>query len=181
MGRAAMNKKRQANAPIKRGPAKQPKVQEKHEATSQTAQEESEDNGGLFDNLDEEMDSSVLDQVMEQLEDNESEISEDETALSTASVNGDTVVSDAEEEEEKAEVQPEEEHKIVQAGKKQFRDHYMTQITQAFGTDLDKIRQEPNFNAVRLNVLIDSLEAGIDIFSDLEQEIILADTKARNE
>jgi hypothetical protein len=35
--------------------------------------------------------------------------------------------------------------------------------------------QEPNLNGPRLNILIDSLEAGIDIFSNLEQEIIIAD------
>ncbi|KAI7897849.1 ribosome-assembly protein 3-domain-containing protein [Cokeromyces recurvatus] len=56
-----------------------------------------------------------------------------------------------------------------------FRNFYMNKITQAFGSDLDQIRQEPNFNGTRLNILIDSLEAGIDIFSNLEQEIILAD------
>ncbi|CAO3598892.1 unnamed protein product [Absidia cylindrospora] len=55
-----------------------------------------------------------------------------------------------------------------------FRDHYMGQMTLAFGSDLDTIRQEPGFTGARLNVLIDSLESGITIFSDLEKNIILA-------
>ncbi|KAJ8657729.1 hypothetical protein O0I10_006544 [Lichtheimia ornata] len=54
-----------------------------------------------------------------------------------------------------------------------FRDRYMGKVTQAFSTDLDKIRQEPNFDASQLTLLIDSLEAGIDIFSDLEKEIVM--------
>ncbi|KAI7883439.1 hypothetical protein K492DRAFT_126385 [Lichtheimia hyalospora FSU 10163] len=54
-----------------------------------------------------------------------------------------------------------------------FRDRYMGKVTQAFSTDLDKIRQEPNFSASQLTLLIDSLEAGIDIFSDLEKEIVM--------
>lgn len=56
-----------------------------------------------------------------------------------------------------------------------FRDLFMTKITQAFSTDLDQIRQEPGLDGPRLNVLIDSLEAGIDIFSSIEKEIVLAD------
>jgi hypothetical protein len=40
---------------------------------------------------------------------------------------------------------------------------------------LDQIRQEPGLDGPRLNVLIDSLEAGIDIFSSIEKEIVLAD------
>ncbi|KAI8391196.1 uncharacterized protein BYT42DRAFT_490295 [Radiomyces spectabilis] len=62
---------------------------------------------------------------------------------------------------------------------KQFRDHYMSQMTQAFATDLDQLRQEPELNTVRLNMLIESLEAGIDIFSDLERKIIVANTHTK--
>ncbi|KAI9320923.1 ribosome-assembly protein 3-domain-containing protein [Dichotomocladium elegans] len=84
-------------------------------------------------------------------------------------------ISDSEEEEE----EDEGEERIEEAtpGKpsasSSFRDHYMAEVTQAFGSDLDKIRQEPGFNSSQLTLLINSLEAGIDIFSNIEQEIIM--------
>ncbi|KAI9027470.1 ribosome-assembly protein 3-domain-containing protein [Phycomyces nitens] len=81
---------------------------------------------------------------------------------------------DADADEESVETKSLEDHKST---KQQFRDHYMTKMTQAFGTDLDAIRQEPSFDTMRLNILISSLEAGVDIFSDLEQDIILAESK----
>ncbi|KAG2181754.1 hypothetical protein INT44_008569 [Umbelopsis vinacea] len=52
---------------------------------------------------------------------------------------------------------------------KRFRDFYISQLTQAFPNDLDKIRQEENFDHRKLEILIDSLEAGVDIFSDMEK------------
>ncbi|CAG8435158.1 980_t:CDS:2 [Scutellospora calospora] len=55
----------------------------------------------------------------------------------------------------------------------QFRDYYMSQITKAFGEDLDKIRKEQNLDSNRLEILIDSLESGINIFSDVEKELAL--------
>ncbi|KAF7725140.1 hypothetical protein EC973_000392 [Apophysomyces ossiformis] len=116
---------------------------------------------------------------MEQLEDGGSDLEESVTTPDNENVNEPEINENKEEEDDKQKEEEEKEGE-TQTTKKQFRNHYMSQITQAFGTDLDKIRQEPNFNAVRLNVLIDSLEAGIDIFSDLEQEIILADVQARN-
>ncbi|RIA84698.1 hypothetical protein C1645_808645, partial [Glomus cerebriforme] len=52
---------------------------------------------------------------------------------------------------------------------KQFRDYYMNQITKAFGEDLDKLRKmEVNLSSNKLEILIDSLESGISIFSDVE-------------
>ncbi|GAB5586754.1 hypothetical protein Unana1_01654 [Umbelopsis nana] len=56
---------------------------------------------------------------------------------------------------------------------KRFRDFYMTQLTQAFPNDLDKIRQEENFDHNKLEILIDSLEAGVDIFSDMEKSFAI--------
>ncbi|CAG8635452.1 46470_t:CDS:2 [Gigaspora margarita] len=55
----------------------------------------------------------------------------------------------------------------------QFRDHYMSQITKAFGEDLDRIRKDQNLDSNRLEILIDSLESGIGIFSDVEKELAL--------
>ncbi|CAO3677583.1 unnamed protein product [Umbelopsis vinacea] len=49
------------------------------------------------------------------------------------------------------------------------RDFYMAQLTQAFPNDLDKLREEENFDHHKLEILIDSLEAGVDIFSDIEK------------
>lgn len=46
-------------------------------------------------------------------------------------------------------------------------------MTQAFGSDLDKIRKE-GLDENRLSILIDSLEAGIDIFTDMEKELVVA-------
>ncbi|CAG8491320.1 7697_t:CDS:2 [Ambispora leptoticha] len=56
---------------------------------------------------------------------------------------------------------------------KNFRDFYMNQVTTAFGEDLDKIRKEENFDHNRLDILIDSLESNINIFSDIEKELEL--------
>ncbi|KAI7860941.1 hypothetical protein BDC45DRAFT_493154 [Circinella umbellata] len=135
----------------------------------------------LFANLDEEMDSNKLDDIVQQLEaesssssdededDNESE--EDEEDVEDMSEDEQQSQSSQEEEEEE-----EEEERIKKPTMKpKFRDHYMGQITRAFGSDLDKIRQEPTFSVSQLPILINSLESGIDIFSNLEQEIILAD------
>ncbi|CAB4413943.1 unnamed protein product [Rhizophagus irregularis] len=57
---------------------------------------------------------------------------------------------------------------------KQFRDFYMNQITKAFGEDLDKLRKkEVNLGSNKLEILIDALESGISIFSDVEKELAL--------
>jgi len=50
-----------------------------------------------------------------------------------------------------------------------FRKIWMSKVVEAFEGDLDHIRQnEPTLSATRLGTLIDSLAAGIDIFSDHE-------------
>ncbi|CAG8786030.1 13013_t:CDS:2, partial [Racocetra persica] len=55
----------------------------------------------------------------------------------------------------------------------QFRNYYMSQITKAFGEDLDRMRKDQNLDPNRLEILIDSLESGISIFSDVEKELAL--------
>ncbi|CAO3692220.1 unnamed protein product [Rhizopus stolonifer] len=157
---------------------------------------EQEKNEGLFDNLDDEMDPEELDHILKEVNEDEND-SEEAEESDTIMEDGSDFNEDSEEENENEENEDEEngeeeeenhmeeeaqkedaETNIPQTEKstsERFRDSFMTKITQAFGTDLDQIRQEPTLNGPRLNVLIDSLEAGIDIFSSLEQEIILAD------
>ncbi|ORZ18547.1 hypothetical protein BCR42DRAFT_228979 [Absidia repens] len=175
--------------------------------------------GGLFDDLDEEMDPNVLDSVMQQLDDedddnddnsadssddmdlnndrqsddddsysiNSSDIPEVDPVSHLLQENGDQSFSeDNDDMSVQSESQPDQSSSSTAAAAAstpsttkhnlsgKFRDHYMGQMTLAFGSDLDTIRQEPGFTGARLNVLIDSLESGITIFSDLEKNIILA-------
>ncbi|KAG2217090.1 hypothetical protein INT45_004079 [Circinella minor] len=131
----------------------------------------------LFANLDEEMDSDKLDDIVQQLE-----ASSSSSSSSSSSDDDDDDDNDNEsdeeamsEDEQQSQEEEEEERIKKPTMKPKFRDHYMGQITRAFGSDLDKIRQEPTFSVSQLPILINSLESGIDIFSNLEQEIILAD------
>ncbi|GAN09612.1 hypothetical protein MAM1_0278d09143 [Mucor ambiguus] len=170
------NKKRSANSKLQNKPAKALKTQPGEDHV-----EEKEE--GLFDNLDEEMDPSEVEDIVNKLnEDSESEEDIDEEDVDEEDKNDDDEIEDAEQasNDEDEMIEDDKEDNIPvsneqQSTAKKFRDLYMTKVTQAFGSDLDQIRQEPNLNGPRLNILIDSLEAGIDIFSNLEQEIILAD------
>ncbi|KAI8387501.1 hypothetical protein BD560DRAFT_118400 [Blakeslea trispora] len=136
-------------------------------------QQEEVDGNGLFDNLDEEMDPEKVEDYLQQLEESDQEEEEEESDQEES----DQEESDQEEEEEEEEEEKEEDLAPTppeqQSVAKRFRDKYMTKVTQAFGTDLDQIRQESTLNGPRLGILIDSLEAGIDIFSPLEQEMEL--------
>lgn len=143
----------------------------------------------IVNNLNEDIDSEE-DQAEEEMEDDEEDIEEAEQDVDEVEEEEeDKMVENDETEEEEVPVSSKQ-----QSTSKKFRDLYMTKVTQAFGSDLDQIRQvkkiwicsmnflfktvflqEPNLNGPRLNILIDSLEAGIDIFSNLEQEIIIAD------
>lgn len=105
---------------------------------------------GLFDNLDEEMDPEDVESIVNNLnEDSESEEDVDEE-----DENEDEDIEDAEQasdidEDEEAEDElvenGKEENALVsdkqQSTAKKFRDLYMTKVTQAFGSDLDQIRQ----------------------------------------
>ncbi|KAL9544056.1 hypothetical protein MBANPS3_007818 [Mucor bainieri] len=172
------NKKRSANSKLQSKPTKALKTQSIEDHVEEKQEE------GLFDNLDEEMDPNEVEDIVNNLnEDSESEEDADEEDENDEEIedaqqasndeNGEQEEEDEMSEDDKEEDMPvsNEQHSTA----KKFRDLYMTKVTQAFGSDLDQIRQEPNLNGPRLNILIDSLEAGIDIFSNLEQEIILAD------
>ena len=95
----------------------------------------------LFANLDEEMDPNGLEDIVQQLEagsnDSGSEGDEDMEAMSEDEQQGQS----SEEEEDEDEDEDSEERIKKPASKPKFRDHYMGQITRAFGSDLDKIRQ----------------------------------------
>lgn len=52
-----------------------------------------------------------------------------------------------------------------------FRDYYMGHVTQAFGDELNQIREDPDFNSSHIPLLIDSLETGIDVVSDLQKQL----------
>ncbi|KAG1175573.1 hypothetical protein G6F70_003978 [Rhizopus microsporus] len=158
------SKKRAASANIEREPVKAPKRQDKIDKENEES---------LFDNLDEEMDPNELEHVLKQVEEDDDSIVDtfmDETE--------DQNTEEEEEEEEEEKDNNNDDDNMPQKDKtssERFRDLFMTKITQAFSTDLDQIRQEPGLDGPRLNVLIDSLEAGIDIFSSIEKEIVLAD------
>ncbi|KAI9291662.1 hypothetical protein K502DRAFT_121551 [Neoconidiobolus thromboides FSU 785] len=58
--------------------------------------------------------------------------------------------------------------------KTMFHSYYMDQVTSSFGDDLDKLREEEDFTNSKLQILIDSLQQGICIFSDSDKELILS-------
>ncbi|CED82836.1 Ribosome-assembly protein 3 [Phaffia rhodozyma] len=49
--------------------------------------------------------------------------------------------------------------------RKKFREFWMGKMVVGFGQDLDTVRQEPSLTSSRLNLLINSLTSGIDVFS----------------
>ncbi|RCH83046.1 hypothetical protein CU098_002408, partial [Rhizopus stolonifer] len=100
-------------------------------------------NNDLFDNLDEEMDPEEVESFMEQL-DNDSEQqqeSDNEKQESDEEQENDNKIVEEEEdatmEESKQASVPSEQQNTA----RQFRDLYMSKVTQAFGSDLDQIRQ----------------------------------------
>ncbi|ORE03306.1 hypothetical protein BCV72DRAFT_308347 [Rhizopus microsporus var. microsporus] len=152
------SKKRAASANIERGPVKAPKRQDKIDKENEES---------LFDNLDEEMDPKELEHVLKQVDE------DDDSIVDTFM--DEIEDQNTEEEEEKDNNNDDDMPQKDKTSSERFRDLFMTKITQAFSTDLDQIRQEPGLDGPRLNVLIDSLESGIDIFSSIEKEIVLAD------
>ncbi|GAO50077.1 hypothetical protein SAICODRAFT_212399 [Saitoella complicata NRRL Y-17804] len=54
-----------------------------------------------------------------------------------------------------------------------FKDYYMNLVTEEFGDDLNKIREESTFNERSLPMLIRSLQSGTNIFSGEEKELFL--------
>ncbi|XP_073246406.1 uncharacterized protein [Porites lutea] len=53
-----------------------------------------------------------------------------------------------------------------------FHDYYMEVVTSSFGDDLDHIKQEGNLDARKVEMLINCLETGKDIWSDLEKRLL---------
>ncbi|BFZ59331.1 hypothetical protein YB2330_000339 [Saitoella coloradoensis] len=54
-----------------------------------------------------------------------------------------------------------------------FKDYYMNLVTEEFGDELNKIREESTFNERSLPMLIRSLQSGTNIFSGEEKELFL--------
>lgn len=55
---------------------------------------------------------------------------------------------------------------------KSFRDYYMEMATSSFGEDLDRLRQEGSLDSQKVEMLINCLETGKDIWSDLEKKLL---------
>jgi len=53
-----------------------------------------------------------------------------------------------------------------------FLDYYMDMVTSSFGDDLDRLRQEGGLNSRKVEMLINCLETGKDIWSDLEKNLL---------
>ncbi|XP_078348877.1 uncharacterized protein LOC144633854 isoform X2 [Oculina patagonica] len=53
-----------------------------------------------------------------------------------------------------------------------FRDFYMEMVTSSFGDDLDRLRQEGSLDSRKVEMLINCLETGKDIWSDLEKSLL---------
>jgi len=62
-----------------------------------------------------------------------------------------------------------------------FRNFYMNAFTNVFGDELNQLRQEENFNGRKVTLLIDCIEQGIDIFSDLEKSFVVNSLQRSNQ
>lgn len=161
--KSANNKKRSANSKLQNKPAKALKTQpvedhvnvancqvwrntKRHYKQVEEKQEE-----GLFDNLDEEMDPNELEDIVNNLnEDSESEGDVDEEEETEDEEDAEQVFDEedeASEQQDEDEMMEEDKEEVApvsneqQSTSKKFRDLYMTKVTQAFGSDLDQIRQ----------------------------------------
>ncbi|XP_067044140.1 uncharacterized protein [Acropora muricata] len=61
--------------------------------------------------------------------------------------------------------------------KSTFHDYYMDMITANFGDDLDHLRKEGSLDSRKIEMLINCLETGKDIWSDLEKSLLQYETK----
>ncbi|KAJ1929603.1 hypothetical protein IWQ60_001033 [Tieghemiomyces parasiticus] len=52
--------------------------------------------------------------------------------------------------------------------KREFKDYYMARVTETFSDELETLRQNEEISDTKLELLIDSLEAGIMVFDDKE-------------
>lgn len=105
----------------------------------------------MFDNLDEEMDPNELEDIVNNLnEDSESVGDVDEEEETEDEEDAEQVFDEedeASEQQDEDEMMEEDKEEVApvsneqQSTSKKFRDLYMTKVTQAFGSDLDQIRQ----------------------------------------
>ncbi|CAO0798275.1 unnamed protein product [Mucor circinelloides] len=143
--KSANNKKRSANSKLQNKPAKALKTQPVEDHVEEKQEE------GLFDNLDEEMDPNELEDIVNNLnEDSESEGDVDEEEETEDEEDAEQVFDEedeASEQQDEDEMMEEDKEEVApvsneqQSTSKKFRDLYMTKVTQAFGSDLDQIRQ----------------------------------------
>jgi len=56
---------------------------------------------------------------------------------------------------------------------KAFRDFYVVEMTDSYANELNELRQEDGFDARKVTLIIDCLEHGIEIFSDLEKQLMM--------
>lgn len=96
----------------------------------------------IVNNLNEDSDSEE-DQAEEEMEEDDEDVEEAEQDVDEEEEE-DKMVEDEEKEEEEEEEVPVSSKQ--QSTSKKFRDLYMTKVTQAFGSDLDQIRQVKNVN-----------------------------------
>ncbi|XP_015768561.1 PREDICTED: uncharacterized protein LOC107347193 [Acropora digitifera] len=61
--------------------------------------------------------------------------------------------------------------------KSTFHDYYMEMITANFGDDLDHLRKEGSLDSRKIEMLINCLETGKDIWSDLEKSLLQYEAK----
>jgi len=68
--------------------------------------------------------------------------------------------------------QTEAEDKKPDSNNKEFRDRFMEAITFTFSEELEKLRNDENFDAKTISLLIDALESGKDTFTTEEEKQI---------
>lgn len=61
--------------------------------------------------------------------------------------------------------------------KSTFHDYYMEMITANFGDDLDHLRKEGSLDSRKIEMLVNCLETGKDIWSDLEKSLLQYEAK----
>jgi len=55
-----------------------------------------------------------------------------------------------------------------------FQDYYVNEMTEGFAEELDKIRtEETHFDENKMDIMVDMLRSGVNIFSDIEQQLAL--------
>jgi hypothetical protein len=75
--------------------------------------------------------------------------------------------------EQSEKTQPTKENLTSEELTKAFRDFYVVELTDSYANELNELRQEEGFDARKVTLLIDCLEQGIDVFSDLEKQLMM--------